>query len=108
MDEKMNFDACVKEDSADPSGDSEAEMALQRHPELRHGCWGLGNPASTNHLMWASVQRGCNWMRQSPLAECGKEKHYSEIFYKAKKTFKTIAIGERSGLGLNIRTNEGL
>ena len=83
-------------------------MALQRHPELRHGCWGLGNPASTNHLMWASVQRGCNWMRQSPLAECGKEKHYSEIFYKAKKTFKTIAIGERSGLGLNIRTNEGL
>lgn len=34
-------------------------------------------------------------MRQSPLAECGKEKHYSDIFYKAEKTFKAIAIGER-------------
>lgn len=104
----MNFNVCAKEDSADPSGDSEAEMALQRHPELRHGLLGLGSPESTKHLMWASVQRVCNWMRQSPLAECGKEKHYSEIFYKAKKIFKTIAIGERSGLALNIRTNEGL
>lgn len=41
MDERMNFDVCAKEDSADPSGDSEAEMTLQRQPELRHGCWAL-------------------------------------------------------------------
>lgn len=41
MDGKVNFDACAREDSADPSGDSEAELALQRHAELRQGCWAL-------------------------------------------------------------------
>lgn len=36
-----------------------------------------------------------------------RKHYYSDIFYKAEKTFKA-AIGERSGLALNIRTNEGV